>query len=84
MSTIRAVFENGVFRPLLPLSLPEHAEVELELHQVQDPARQSSDVPLDGNSRSGLVGLFADDPEAMDAVMEAINEHRERPWRLNE
>lgn len=78
MGMIRAVFENGVLRPLVPLELPEHSEVEFELHQVPGAARQSSDVSHNANSRSGLVGLFADDPEAMDAVMEAVNEHRER------
>ena len=30
MTTIRAVFENGVFRPKGVVPLPEHAEVEFE------------------------------------------------------
>ena len=28
--TVRAIFENGVFRPLEPVSLPEHSAVEFE------------------------------------------------------
>src|SRR5690242_1111935 len=30
-TTITAVYENGVFRPLTPLALPEHAEVEISI-----------------------------------------------------
>jgi hypothetical protein len=31
-----------------------------------------------------IIGLFADEPELMDRVMEAVYEHRSRPLRLNE
>ena len=30
-TTINAVYENGVLRPLTPLALPEHAEVEISI-----------------------------------------------------
>lgn len=30
MSTVQAVFENGVFRPLAPVELPEEVRVEFE------------------------------------------------------
>lgn len=30
MSTVRAVFEDGVFHPKGPVNLPDHAEVEFE------------------------------------------------------
>jgi predicted DNA-binding antitoxin AbrB/MazE fold protein len=30
MKTVQAVFENGVFRPTMPVDLPEHAQVEFE------------------------------------------------------
>jgi len=29
MATIRAIYENGVFRPLVPVDLPEGSKVEL-------------------------------------------------------
>jgi len=42
--TITAVYENGVLRPLTPLSLPEHSQVELQLIKpasaVEDERRQ--------------------------------------------
>jgi predicted DNA-binding antitoxin AbrB/MazE fold protein len=34
--TVRAVFENGVFRPVEPVSLPERCEVEVEVRQVKE------------------------------------------------
>ena len=30
MNTVHAIFENGVFRPLERVELPEHCEVEFE------------------------------------------------------
>ena len=30
MKTIRAIYENGVFRPIEEIDLPEHCEVEFE------------------------------------------------------
>jgi predicted DNA-binding antitoxin AbrB/MazE fold protein len=30
-STVHAVYENGVFRPVEPVDLPDHTPVELEL-----------------------------------------------------
>jgi predicted DNA-binding antitoxin AbrB/MazE fold protein len=29
METFHAIFENGVFRPTVPVSFPDHCEVEL-------------------------------------------------------
>jgi predicted DNA-binding antitoxin AbrB/MazE fold protein len=29
--TVRAIYENGLFRPLKPVSLPENAEVDIVL-----------------------------------------------------
>jgi predicted DNA-binding antitoxin AbrB/MazE fold protein len=37
MKTIQAAFEAGVFRPLTPVTLPEHCEVEFEPRVVRQP-----------------------------------------------
>jgi len=37
MSTIQAIFEGGVFRPIEPVDLPEKSQVEFE-PRVIDPA----------------------------------------------
>jgi predicted DNA-binding antitoxin AbrB/MazE fold protein len=34
MGEIRAIYENGVFRPLEPVELPEGAEVELRILRI--------------------------------------------------
>jgi len=36
MNTIKAVYENGVFRPTVPVSLPEGCEVSVEPNNQQD------------------------------------------------
>jgi len=38
---IRAVYENGVFRPMEPVELPEHCEVEFEPRPVNPPGQSS-------------------------------------------
>jgi len=35
MTTIHAIFENGVFRPVEPVSLPEHSQVEFEPRVIE-------------------------------------------------
>jgi predicted DNA-binding antitoxin AbrB/MazE fold protein len=35
MKTIPAVYENGVFRPTVPVSLPENCEVEITIRASQ-------------------------------------------------
>ena len=40
-NTITAVYENGVLRPLTPLTLPEHAHVQIQLRQVLTPTEAS-------------------------------------------
>lgn len=35
MNAIRAIYENGVFRPLEPVDLPDHATVVLEPRQIE-------------------------------------------------
>ena len=43
MSMIRAVYENGVFRPTQPVQLPEHAQVEFEPRIVPGSQRATLD-----------------------------------------
>jgi predicted DNA-binding antitoxin AbrB/MazE fold protein len=40
MSTVRAVYENGVFRPTGPIDLPEHSLVEFEPRPVGEALRE--------------------------------------------
>jgi predicted DNA-binding antitoxin AbrB/MazE fold protein len=61
--TVRAIFENGVFRPTGPVNLPDRCEVELELRPVAPPAerhwreiRGSVAHPLFGEDAQAWVG----------------------------
>lgn len=42
MSNIHAIFENGVFRPIQPVCLPERCEVEVEIHAINAERQQPS------------------------------------------
>lgn len=63
--TIQAVFENGVFRPMEKVTLPEHCEVEVEIRQVKEQkgiSGRQHDLPtwsgqvLGGLSREEIYG----------------------------
>ena len=57
LATIEAVYKNGVFRPLVPLDLPNNARVALQIKpQVQDPlswGRSVIHMKMLGTSRKG-------------------------------
>ncbi len=42
MSNIHAIYENGVFRPIQPVSLPDRCEVEVEIHTIKTEQQQPS------------------------------------------
>jgi predicted DNA-binding antitoxin AbrB/MazE fold protein len=42
-TTVHAIFENGVFRPVEPVALPESTSVELE---VRVPVEQQPQLPM--------------------------------------
>ncbi len=57
MSAIRAVYENGVFRPLGPVKLPEGSSVELIV--VQEPEGQyvtNNQISDSTNNAGPLIG----------------------------
>ena len=51
-TTIHAIFENGVFRPVEPISLPESTSVELEVRTSDEQQTQSPMSP-------GLAKVYA-------------------------
>jgi predicted DNA-binding antitoxin AbrB/MazE fold protein len=54
MSAIPAIYENGVFRPLAPVDLPEHARVLVTVEQAEDEALDAEiDAILSRRYRSG-------------------------------
>ncbi len=51
-TTVHAIFENGVFRPVEPISLPESTSVELDV-RMPDEQRPESSMP------KGLAKVYA-------------------------
>ncbi len=56
--TFRAIYENGVFRPIEKIDLPEHSEVTIELE------------PIDPD----LANLLAVDPASMQSIYDLLCE----------
>lgn len=42
MSSIHAIYEDGVFRPIQPVDLPDRCEVEVEIRAVKSEQQQPS------------------------------------------
>jgi predicted DNA-binding antitoxin AbrB/MazE fold protein len=57
-----AIYEHGILRPLTPLNLPEAAEVTGFVQQKSGSVEAAVDDPL--------MGLMADEPELVDAIVE--------------
>jgi predicted DNA-binding antitoxin AbrB/MazE fold protein len=55
METIHAIFENGVFRPTVPVDLPEHQECDL---LVAPAAKNGAAAPEIVFSQSGLKKVY--------------------------
>jgi predicted DNA-binding antitoxin AbrB/MazE fold protein len=71
MSTIRAIYENGVFRPTTAVPLPEHAEVEFEPRLTAD-AINTSPVGMEKIYQIMSRRFDGQDPE----VAARHNEHQ--------
>ena len=76
-------FEN-IVDAIHSLSDDEKLKLRLLL-DVELRSTPSSNPPADNGSERAkqIVGLFADEPELMDRVMESVYELRSRPLRLN-
>ena len=61
---LKAIYENGVFRPLEAVALPEHQAVTLAVHQDDHAAANAEDTrnAYDVAQESGLIGLIASAP----------------------
>jgi predicted DNA-binding antitoxin AbrB/MazE fold protein len=73
--TVRAIFENGVFRPKSAVSLPEHAEVELAIEAV-NPAHEINFSPKGMDEIYRILGTSFDDPSSPGNLAERHNEHQ--------
>jgi hypothetical protein len=60
-------------------------EEKLRLRVVLDGELKSPrDIPVEGSQRAKrIIGLFDDEPELMDQVLEAAYEQRALPWQID-
>lgn len=53
---IRAIYENGVLRPLQPLNFPEHSEVEIDVREAGEDGAETMREKADRVLRdAGLI-----------------------------
>ena len=69
--TVRAIYENGVFRPVDPVSLPEKTQVEVTLPQNETQERE--------NQQNIFSILRKNFPSGETDVAARHNEHQ--PWQ---
>lgn len=65
--TVRAIYENGVFRPIEPVHLPEHAQVEVHIPE------ETTDL---ANEDAIMEILRTSFPSGQHDVAERHNEHQ--------
>jgi predicted DNA-binding antitoxin AbrB/MazE fold protein len=73
--TVRAVYENGVFRPREAVSLPEHTEVELEIARSKKAGAGKGAVEAMDRVYAAL-GVTFEDPSSPGNLAERHNEHQ--------
>ncbi|HVX84573.1 MAG TPA: antitoxin family protein [Phycisphaerae bacterium] len=71
--TIKAIYENGVFRPIDAVSFPEHTEVEFEPRLAHPPLNTS---PEGMDQIYALLMQTFDDPSSPGNLAERHNEHQ--------
>jgi hypothetical protein len=79
--TFQAIFEDGKLVPLAPLALSNHEQVEVTIKRKEE--KQEKEVFIARPTpENPLRGLFADEPELMDEIVEEAMRIREtRPLR---
>jgi hypothetical protein len=60
--TIKAIYENGVFKPREPVQLEEYTEVEV---LIPTPRSPHSDDPTGWKAAEALIGFIDDAPADM-------------------
>lgn len=60
--TVKAIYENGVFKPQEPVHLDEHTEVEV---LIPSPLPADADDPTGWKAAEAVIGFIADAPADM-------------------
>jgi len=85
--TTTAIYENGLLRPLISLDLPEHSEVEITIHTVENSlhskVRKALKLKSQSNKTEGVISNkrraeLAEIFSAEKPLSEYIDEDREK------
>jgi predicted DNA-binding antitoxin AbrB/MazE fold protein len=60
--TVKAIYENGVFKPQEPVHLEEHTQVEV---LIPAPSLTDADDPTGWKAAEALIGFIEDAPADM-------------------
>jgi predicted DNA-binding antitoxin AbrB/MazE fold protein len=60
--TVKAIYQNGVFRPTEPVDLEEHTEVEV---LIPEPSSPDAEDPTGWKAAEALIGFIEDAPTDM-------------------
>jgi predicted DNA-binding antitoxin AbrB/MazE fold protein len=60
--TVKAIYENGVFKPQEPVHLDEHAQVEVVIPALVSP---DADDPTGWKAAEALISFISDAPPDM-------------------
>ena len=71
MNSIQAIYEGGVFRPVSPVTLPEHSLVEFEPRVVES----AGSTPNQDGERPTLTGLLKFAGVAKDLPADMAQQH---------
>jgi predicted DNA-binding antitoxin AbrB/MazE fold protein len=71
--TITAIYENGVFRPLQPVNLPDKTQVEIQNVSVLQSLSETADRPL--MRLVEIAQRFEDDPTTPSDLSEQLDHY---------
>jgi len=70
--TVRAILEDGVFKPKTPLPLREHEEVEIDVKRFGEASPVADDDPTGWEAAQRFIGLWKDAPRRSDGPSPGI------------
>jgi predicted DNA-binding antitoxin AbrB/MazE fold protein len=85
-TAFHAIYENGVFRPVQPVDIPDRSEVEVEIRAVktamsgeeQEPFPEEAMTVLSARDRDRFLELIDNPPPANAALRSAIADYRKQ------
>jgi predicted DNA-binding antitoxin AbrB/MazE fold protein len=79
-TAIHAIYENGIFRPMQPVDLPDQCEVEVEVRAIAAEQRfpEEGMSALSDRDRDRFLQLIENPPPPTAALRQAAWEYREQ------